>query len=157
MTTKEAAKKWSLDVSTVIKYCRKGYIKADLTNTKQGRKWSIPDNTLPPFISRATTQMSIRKNILKAVDTMHSVNAKAFHCDEDVFRSIIEAIVKDGLLCKASSGQIALTDKGLSKLHPIRNANPVNDVMVPLTGAGIKALVDLILGIPSLVTKVAVP
>ena len=147
MNTKEAADKWNLSVDTIRDYCKKKYIcGARFMRNKGHGRWYIPDDTMKPFVSRAKKQSAIRKNVLKAIENMNSYNHYSFHCDEKYFRSIIEAIVHDELVTETPAGLIALTEKGIHELHPIKSMNLVKDVVVPLASIPIKILIEKMLG-----------
>lgn len=65
ITTAEAAKKWEVSQSDVLKACREGYISEALKNEKG--VWKIPSNAKDPFSDSKSAQISNKKeNIIAA-------------------------------------------------------------------------------------------
>lgn len=65
ITTAEAAKKWEVSQSDVLKACREGYISEALKNEKG--VWQIPSNAKDPFSDSKSSQISNKKeNIIAA-------------------------------------------------------------------------------------------
>lgn len=121
MKAKEAAGKWGVSVDTVRNYCKDHYIEgAYLTLDGSKKRWYIPDDAKRPAISYAKSQLSIQKNILKAVELNRSFNSYSFHCDQDFLDAIVETLVGDGLINIGKNGVKTLSNKGLEKLHPIK-------------------------------------
>lgn len=138
-TTAKKAAEWEIKREKVAYYCSCGYISgAFYDNTK--RRWYIPDDARKPFVSKAKNQKAIKKNLLKAIDNNLSFNAASFHCAKELLDAIIEGLLHDDLIIRASNGWFVLTDKGQTKTHRISDINPVKDVLIPLAVAGIGAI-----------------
>jgi predicted transcriptional regulator len=119
MTTKEASKEWSCSISTVNRYCKKGYIEGAYIKNKT---YFIPDNASRPKISRAKTQIKIIENILNGINESKALYAPAFNIDSEVFQVLLKNLCSEGFIkviptAKTDATFYILSEKGIGYIN----------------------------------------
>jgi hypothetical protein len=97
MSPQEVARKFEVELSTVINWCKKGYIRG-LSIDEQSGEYIIPSSVKRPYTQTRAKGDAIYTSIVKAVLNDYDICAELFHMESAEFEKYIGELKECGLI-----------------------------------------------------------